>query len=312
MPRYCTIDRQQISQVLSYPTFMMKMYSRISLTRIFTVCILLLFEFSEVATSFAPYLILSSKSSTCPVSSDRGDATIHFSSRPSDLPTDDPRIEPRVVYEITLSLPMGLILEEMDACDSTHGVVIVGILPGGNAAKSNGDVFASNNIMNRNNGAVKDKCICIRDKIMSINGKPCHDKSFDEVMDFIQCSNLSSKSNSHVTMQLGRLQGSTVLHYSCNDNRGVCIAAKAGESYGFLAQRCGVDIDYNCRNGSCLTCQRWMHYPDKVCNKENMENNEEKKHPTVNTRTIFNCIGKVPRNYEWLHIFDSVDHVSNN
>ncbi|KAL7472936.1 hypothetical protein ACHAXS_013316 [Conticribra weissflogii] len=286
--------------------------SRISNSRIFTVFILLLFEFSNVAIAFAPCIFLSNKSSTCLVTPGRGDGRRHLSSRPSALPTDDPRIEPRVVYEITLSLPMGLVLEELDASDSSYGVVIVGIIPGGNAAKSNIDVFASKNSHNRKSGTIKDKCICIRDKVMSIDGKPCHDKSFDEVMNFIHCSNSSSKANiCHVTMQLGRLQGSTVLHYSCTDSGGVCIAAKQGESYGFLAQKCGVDIDYKCRNGSCRTCLRWMRYPEKDCDEGIMKENEEEKSATVNTRTIFNCIGKVPRNYEWLHIFDSIDHVCN-
>ena len=56
-------------------------------------------------------------------------------SRPN-LPTtlDDPRLDPRIVHHIKLSLPMGLVLEELDA-DPSFGVVIVGITPEGNAGE---------------------------------------------------------------------------------------------------------------------------------------------------------------------------------
>ena len=53
----------------------------------------------------------------------------------SSLPMDDPRVESRVMYKIDISLPLGLILEDMDS-DPSCGVHIVGISPGGNAGET--------------------------------------------------------------------------------------------------------------------------------------------------------------------------------
>ena len=53
----------------------------------------------------------------------------------SSLPMDDPRAEPRDVYKIDISLPLGLILEDMDS-DPSCGVHIVGISPEGNAGET--------------------------------------------------------------------------------------------------------------------------------------------------------------------------------
>ena len=59
---------------------------------------------------------------------------VHMTTQ-SSLSMDDPRVEPRVMYKIDISLPLGLILEDMDS-DHSHGVHIVGISPEGNAGES--------------------------------------------------------------------------------------------------------------------------------------------------------------------------------
>ena len=60
---------------------------------------------------------------------------VHMTTQ-SSLSMDDPRVEPRVMYKIDISLPLGLILEDMDS-DHSYGVHIVGISPEGNAGESN-------------------------------------------------------------------------------------------------------------------------------------------------------------------------------
>ena len=59
---------------------------------------------------------------------------VHMTTQ-SSLSMDDPRVEPRVMYKIDISLPLGLILEDMDS-DHSYGVHIVGISPEGNVGES--------------------------------------------------------------------------------------------------------------------------------------------------------------------------------
>lgn len=198
------------------------------------------------------------------------------------MPSDDPKTESRSIHTLSIPLPLGLTLEEMDISDPSYGVVIVAIAPEGNASKINLNAFS--NISQ--SGSVGDHCICIRDKIMSVNGTPCHDQSLDTVIQLIKQCELEE-----VTIELGRIEHSTILTYS----KGRSIAAKPGESYGFLAQKCGVEIEYECRTGNCLTCSRWMEFPDK----SNVE-----KTGKLHRRSILHCVGTVPRNYEWLRVLD--------
>lgn len=203
--------------------------------------------------------------------------------------SDDPLIEPRTIHKISITLPLGLTLEDMDSDDPSHGVVIVGMSPDGNAAKSNNDVFSRVVSNQQPENIVSAMCICIRDKIMSVNKTPCSDKSLDEVMGLI----INSQTN-EVALEVGRINESTVLNYY----DGVCIAAKRNESYGFFATKCGIDVTYQCRTGNCFTCSRVLEFPDK--------RSSEKK-GNVYQRIILNCVDKVPRGYDWLHVLDPFD-----
>lgn len=200
----------------------------------------------------------------------------------SAIPMDGPIAEQRSTYKLSIPLPLGLVLEEVDIADPSHGVVIVGISPDGNAAQLNSKLFSDKSL----NSTIGQKCICIRDKVISVNGTLCNDCSLEDVIQLITKSN-----DDNVVLEIGRIQQSTVLHYS----QGRCIAAKPGESYGFLAQKCGARVMYECRTGNCLTCAKRMEFPDKM-------NSEEKGN--LYERTILNCVGTVPRNYEWLNIID--------
>lgn len=127
---------------------------------------------------------------------------------------------------------------------------------------------------------------------------PCHDKSFDNVVELI--SNIDTNT---ITLEIGRLQGSTVVNY---DN-GLCIAAKPGESYGFLARKCNVDVDYECRSGACQTCLAILEFPNK--RKEMSVAEDCGTANDIYRRTIFHCVGKVPRNYDWLHVLTTESSV---
>jgi len=156
-------------------------------------------------------------------------------------------------------------------------------------------MFSSIKSLDNKGTTVSDKCICIRDKIISINDKPCHDKSFDNVVDLISNADANT-----ITLEIGRLHGSTVVNY---DN-GLCISAKPGENYGFLARKCNVDIDYECRSGACQTCMKILEFPNKRKEKSGGSDIEDDGGSAndIHRRTIFHCIGKVPRGYDWLHV----------
>ncbi|KAL9179404.1 hypothetical protein ACHAXT_008694 [Thalassiosira profunda] len=178
----------------------------------------------------------------------------------------------------------------MDLSDPSYGVAVIGINEG-NAAAHNAGIFSQIKSKGNTDEDVNiDTCVCIRDKIMSVNGTPCERSSFDDVVGLV-----SSAETEKVVLKLGRLQGSTVVNYY----HGRCISARPGESYGFLAEKCGVDVQYECRTGSCQTCVHWMQFPDK---ERDINADDEKAN--LYERTIFHCVGKVPRGYRWLHVLD--------
>ena len=192
----------------------------------------------------------------------------------------------RAAVEVTVALPLGIVLEEADAADPSRGVVIIGINEG-NAADVNRDAFAE---MKKPGSADSDdggggRCVCIRDKILAVDGIACADRGFDDVVALLGGAEADA-----VTLSLGRLAGSTVLNYG----EGVCVAALPGESYGFLAARCGVGIPYECRSGHCETCARRLEFPDRDAAAGG--GNE------VRVRLIRHCVGRVPRGYAWLHV----------
>ncbi|KAL7440609.1 hypothetical protein ACHAXH_004667 [Discostella pseudostelligera] len=229
------------------------------------------------------------------------------SSAPATL--DESFIEPRTIHEVTIELPLDVILEEMDLSPDAapSGVAIIGINHNGNAAIYNSNIFSKLKSPDNCNNIIscRNDCICIRDKIMSINGVPCHDKSFDDVITLISNSDSTVGSNK-LTIGLGRLTKSIIVNY----HNGIAISAKPGESYGFLAAKCGIHtIEYQCRSGNCQTCMRWLEFPDKTIGDDEDELEEEEE-ATKNSRngrniyrrTIMHCVGKVPRGYDWLHV----------
>jgi len=138
-------------------------------------------------------------------------------------------------YRMVLRKPMGILLEQ-DESDLSSGVIVKTIDPNGQTAKKMGISKEDSSIL------------CIRDRILAVNGIQCKNESFERVLELIQSS------DDHVDLLLGRPFESVVVTWS----NGVSIAAKSGEYFGNLANESSFRIPYSCRSGSCGTCEQTM------------------------------------------------------
>mmetsp|Transcript_5608 Transcript_5608/g.8345 ORF Transcript_5608/g.8345 Transcript_5608/m.8345 type:complete len:226 (+) Transcript_5608:53-730(+) len=135
-------------------------------------------------------------------------------------------------HKVTLRKPMGLILEESDEYGASCGVMIKQIDPAGET----GVACRS-----------KNADICVRDKILSVNGKECADDSFDNVMDLL------IDGPDEIDLILGRPENAVIVKWS----NGIAVAAKPGDYFGQIAQdEAFVKIPYSCSNGGCGTCEQ--------------------------------------------------------
>jgi ferredoxin len=132
-------------------------------------------------------------------------------------------------HSVTLTKPMGLILEE---AQDEEGVKIVSM--GGAAAKAS------------QQGNVD---LCVGDTLVKVGTKPCADWTFDEIMEAI------IEESDPVTLTLRRPNDAIPVTFLEN---GVCIAAKPGMSIGALGFMAKAKITYSCRNGGCGTCEHIM------------------------------------------------------
>lgn len=150
----------------------------------------------------------------------------------SSAVSNESSIEPRTIHEVTIELPLGVVLEDMDPSSlssstvtAPSGVTIICIHENGNAAIYNANIFSKLKSLpteNTYNISCRNDCICIRDKIMSINGLPCHDMGLDDVINLIFKSATNNSRNNKITIGLGRLTKSTVVNYHWN--RHICQA----------------------------------------------------------------------------------------
>jgi ferredoxin len=136
--------------------------------------------------------------------------------------------------QVTVPKPMGLILEEIDPSRPEAGICIAKIYPDGAVA----GVCRSESCPD----------IAIRDKILSVDGTQCAKASLEEVMDLIA----NSEAQDSVSLTLGRIKTSIKVTWP----NGVSIAAFPGEYLGNLAYDALYDIAYECRSGSCGTCEQ--------------------------------------------------------
>ncbi len=135
-------------------------------------------------------------------------------------------------HKVQLEKPMGIILEEANEDTLTGGVIIKSINPNGATAAAC-----------RNNNAD----ICVRDKILEINGVECANAKFEDVMEII------SDAREEITFVIGRPSNATVVKWS----NGISVAAMPGDYFGQIAQdEAFVKIPYSCSNGGCGTCEQ--------------------------------------------------------
>mmetsp|Transcript_28633 Transcript_28633/g.41803 ORF Transcript_28633/g.41803 Transcript_28633/m.41803 type:complete len:245 (-) Transcript_28633:719-1453(-) len=133
---------------------------------------------------------------------------------------------------IQLTKPLGIVLEEIDAFDSTAGVIILEIDPKGNAAAA----FRRG-----------DADICLYDKILAVNNRDVEFSTFENVMDQI----ITSEGND-VSLTLGRAPDTITVRWP----NGVGVAAKPGDHFCDLAGLAKCKIPYGCTNGGCGTCEQ--------------------------------------------------------
>jgi ferredoxin len=125
--------------------------------------------------------------------------------------------------------------------------------------------------------------VCLRDKILAVNGEPCGVLSLEEVIDIITVT-----PGDEVSLLLGRPEGAIPVKWP----NGVSIAAWPGEYLGNLADlACFQNISYSCRSGSCGTCE--FSIETDSCEK----------------RYVRPCVAKVPKDVAWavMHPTDRFD-----
>jgi ferredoxin len=161
--------------------------------------------------------------------------------------------------------PMGLVIEEID--ETGLGLRIAQINPDGATAA-----------LCRSGSAD----VCIRDKILAVNGEPCGVLSFEEVRDLI-----TSTPDDEVRLLLGRPEGAIPVKWP----NGVSVAAWPGEYLGNLADLACFQISYSCRSGSCGSCEH------------SIETDSTKK------RYVRPCVARVPKDAAWavMHHTDRFD-----
>jgi ferredoxin len=142
------------------------------------------------------------------------------------------------VVKVRIPKPLGIVLEELSVEDSKGGVGIVEVNPQGNAAK-----YGRSSSVTMDDGPL----LCVRDKVLAVNGEDVSTAAFDTVMEKIIASDLPV-----VELTLQRPQNSVVVAW---DN-GVSVAAQPGEYLGNVASEAGMKIHYSCRSGSCGTCEQ--------------------------------------------------------
>ena len=145
----------------------------------------------------------------------------------------DESINSMTEREVSLRKPMGVILEE-DEFDPNAGVIIKRIDPTGQtAAACRSDP--------------SDLDICIRDRIIQVNGIDVANGSLEEIMKTILDGPEITK------MVLSRPDDAVVIRWP----NGISVAADPGDSFGLIAQNEAlVRIPYSCSSGGCGSCEQ--------------------------------------------------------
>ena len=152
---------------------------------------------------------------------------------------EEPEVLLNEEHVVSLRKPMGIILQTDDA-DPAAGVIVKHIDPHGPTAAAC-----------RSNPSGVD--ICIRDKVIRVNGRDVSNDSLEEIMALI------TDGPEKVELVLGRPSDAVVLRWA----NGVSVAARPGDSFGCIAQHeAGIRIPYSCASGICGTCEQSISTED--------------------------------------------------
>ena len=170
------------------------------------------------------------------------------------------------VLEVCIPLPLGMILEELDAQDPSQGIGIQRIQPGSHAARAT----CTNTALVTETEGPPPGC-CVGDKIVAVNGDPACGTNFETMMARIRDSpyrqdpdtttttttpDPDSTAATVVTLTLQRNLNAVLVTWP----NGIVVNAAVGDYLGNVAQRASYhhEIPYECRAGSCGVCAQWV------------------------------------------------------
>lgn len=136
-------------------------------------------------------------------------------------------------HSVSLQKPIGIILE-IDEERPDLGVLVRRIDENGSTAAAC-------------RAKPMETDICVRDRLLEINGVDVSDKTLENVMDIIIEAPID------IDLVLGRDSDSIIVRWS----NGIAVAAKVGDSFRSIASSDAyVKIPYSCESGGCGTCEQ--------------------------------------------------------
>ena len=143
--------------------------------------------------------------------------SIHHATAPDSV------AEPETSLTVRIEKPLGLVLEEGGEYD---GIVVVEMDPEGNAARTTS--------------------VCLGDRIVGVGSENTESKTLETVLDLIR------DEEDLVDLTISRPSAAVIVQFP----NGVRVAATANEYIGNVADRARFPIKYQCRSGSCGTCEQ--------------------------------------------------------
>ena len=186
-----------------------------------------------------------------------------------DKDNDDDATPALRVLEVCIPLPLGMILEELDAQDPSQGIGIHRIQPGSNAAIARATYTTATDTETETEDGPPQGC-CVGDKILAVNGDPSCGTNFETMMARIRDSpyrqdpdittttttpDPDTTAATVVTLTLQRNLDAVLVTWP----NGISVTAAVGDYLGNVAQRASyhAEIAYDCRAGSCGVCAQW-------------------------------------------------------
>lgn len=146
------------------------------------------------------------------------------------------------VRSVSLSKPMGLVLEEIDETNPHSGVRVVQMTGAAALASQRNEID-----------------LCLGDALVSIDGTPCHNWNFDNVMDRLQQLPDSSSLSKRIVLEFQRPHHLVAVRFQ---ETGVAIAVPPKTPLRPLGLLAGASIPYSCNEGDCAVCEQQLQNSD--------------------------------------------------